>query len=155
MNFTSPNIAPCGWIPCNFTCSGGNMIPAFQWQCNPHAAYYAIIVDDPDAIPVVGKIFVHMNLFNIPSHVTSLSLNENYFSIPGVQALQNDSESYGWFGPCPPEGDPPHKYRFSLFALKAEIILSPNDINFNLENFVDRYAHLIVNNSTWEAFYQR
>ena len=35
----------------------------------------SIIMDDPDAVPVGGKIFVHWNVFNIPVNGTTYSLD--------------------------------------------------------------------------------
>jgi phosphatidylethanolamine-binding protein (PEBP) family uncharacterized protein len=34
-------------------------------------------------------------------------------------APQGGHEAVGYKGPCPPKGDPPHRYRFTLTALKG------------------------------------
>jgi phosphatidylethanolamine-binding protein (PEBP) family uncharacterized protein len=35
----------------------------------------------------------------------------------------NSSGATGWAPPCPPKGDEPHHYEFTLYALKAPVAL--------------------------------
>jgi hypothetical protein len=37
----------------------------------------------------------------------------------------NDFGEEGYSGPCPPEGDPPHRYVFALYALGDGLSLEP------------------------------
>jgi Raf kinase inhibitor-like YbhB/YbcL family protein len=39
----------------------------------------------------------------------------------GAKQANNDAGTAGWTGPCPPEGDPPHHYVFSVRALDTPI----------------------------------
>ena len=45
---------------------------------------------------------------------------------------ENGFGDRGWGGPCPPEGDAPHRYTFALYALSAPLGLdasaSPDDV---------------------------
>ncbi len=51
-----------------------NRQPHFAWKGHPdNTKCFAIIMDDADAIAVVGHIFVHWNVFNIPSTITSIN----------------------------------------------------------------------------------
>ena len=50
-----------------------NRQPHFTWKGYPdNTKCFAIIMDDADAISVVGHIFVHWNIFNIPATTTSI-----------------------------------------------------------------------------------
>jgi len=42
----------------------------------------------------------------------------------------------GWGGPCPPVGDPPHRYIFSLHALKVERLPLPAGATAALAGFL-------------------
>ena len=45
----------------------------------------------------------------------------------GAVQSNTDFGSPGYGGPCPPKGDKPHRYVFTIFALKVEKIqLPPN-----------------------------
>jgi len=42
----------------------------------------------------------------------------------------------GYGGPCPPEGDKPHRYVFTLYALKVEKIDVPKGATASLVGFM-------------------
>jgi Raf kinase inhibitor-like YbhB/YbcL family protein len=50
----------------------------------------------------------------------------------GAVETDNGFGDRGWGGPCPPEGDPPHRYVFALYALDAPLGLdasaAPDDV---------------------------
>jgi Raf kinase inhibitor-like YbhB/YbcL family protein len=78
---------------------------------------YAVILDDYEARG--GDGFIHWAVYNIPAAVTHLDENAgaNEPDIPGAgRHAYNDFLARKYGGPCPPEG-PPHKYRFTVFAL--------------------------------------
>ena len=75
-------------------------------------------MDDADAIPVVGHIFVHWNVFNIPSTITSI--NEGQKIIEGSTMGMNHFKRKDYSGPCPPKGNP-HTYATSIYALKQRL----------------------------------
>jgi Raf kinase inhibitor-like YbhB/YbcL family protein len=49
-------------------------------------------------------------------------------------AIETDNSfgDRGWGGPCPPDGDPPHRYVFAVYALRAPLDLdesaSPDEV---------------------------
>ena len=96
-----------------------NRQPHFSWKDYPdNTKCFAIIMDDADAIPVVGYTFVHWNVFNIPSTITSI--NEGQKIIEGSTMGMNHFKRKDYSGPCPPKGNP-HTYATSIYALKQRL----------------------------------
>ena len=92
-----------------------NRQPHFAWKnYSDNTKCFAIIMDDADAIPVVGYIFVHWNLFNIPATITSIK--EGQKSVEGSSIGMNHFKRKDYSGPCPPKGAP-HTYTTSIYAL--------------------------------------
>jgi Raf kinase inhibitor-like YbhB/YbcL family protein len=105
-----------------FGCSGGNVSPALSWA-NPPAdtKSFALTVYDPDA--PTGSGFWHWVLFNIPAAVNSLPTgagNPHGKHPKGAIEARNDYGDYAYGGPCPPPGDQPHHYIFTVYALKVD-----------------------------------
>ena len=50
--------------------------------------------------------------------------------------VTTDFGSQGWGGPCPPVGDKPHRYNFTLHALKVEKLDLPANANASLAGFM-------------------
>ena len=125
MTRTSPDIAPGGKIADEqvfkgFGCTGGNISPALSWSGAPSGTKsFALSVYDPDA--PTGSGFWHWVVFNIPPDVTSLPKNTGNLKGPeapkGAVQSRTDFGVPGYGGPCPPEGDPPHHYHFTIFAV--------------------------------------
>ena len=96
-----------------------NRQPHFSWKDYPdNTKCFAIIMDDADAIPVVGYTFVHWNVFNIPSTITSI--NEGQKIIEGSSIGVNHFKRKDYSGPCPPKGTP-HTYNTSIYALNRSL----------------------------------
>lgn len=114
-------------IPTRHACHGENLSPPLAWSEPPAGtASFALVMDDPDAVPVAGFVWDHWVLFNIPSE--TLSLAEG---IPGEATLtdgsrqgQNSSNRLGYGGPCPPGGQR-HNYVFKLYAVDTSLDLEP------------------------------
>jgi Raf kinase inhibitor-like YbhB/YbcL family protein len=103
-----------------FGCAGGNRSPALVWSGAPAGARsFALSLFDPDA--PTGAGFWHWIIFDIPASATSLppGAGDAKAGLAPAGAVQgkNDAGVIGYFGPCPPEGDEPHRYRFELDAL--------------------------------------
>ena len=79
-------------------------------------------VYDPDA--PTGSGWWHWTVVNIPSSVKSLPAGAGSTAPAGMPAGavqgRTDFGKPGWGGPCPPAGDKPHHYIFTVWALKSE-----------------------------------
>jgi Raf kinase inhibitor-like YbhB/YbcL family protein len=125
MTLTSPDIAPGAKIADEqvanvFGCKGGNISPALSWSGAPKdTKSFALSIYDPDA--PTGSGFWHWVVFNIPPDVTSLPKNAG--NLKGAEAPRGAVQSRtdfgvpGYGGPCPPQGDPPHHYHITIFAV--------------------------------------
>lgn len=98
-----------------------------SWSAAPNAVSYAIILEDPDAKPIVP--FVHWLAWNIPAAIQQLpeGLQEQHRLTEPEGVLQGATGrgSVGYFGPRPPVGDPPHRYVFQVFALDTMLKIPP------------------------------
>ncbi len=106
-----------------FGCTGGNVSPELRWSNAPKGTKsFAVTVYDPDA--PTGSGWWHWVIFNIPPAVTSLAAGSG--KTDGSGAPQGSIQSMtdfgqpGYGGPCPPPGDKPHRYIFTVFALKVD-----------------------------------
>lgn len=129
LDLTSPDIAAGGTIGMThvadvFGCTGDNVSPALAWSGAPEGTgAYALMVHDPDA-PTGGAGFWHWIVLNIPGDAGGLPQGaggEGGAMPEGAVQIANDYGIEGWGGPCPPEGDAPHRYNFTLYALPEPI----------------------------------
>lgn len=123
-----------------FGCSGGNVSPALKWSGAPKGTKsFALLVHDPDA-PTGGAGWWHWLVVNIPANVTELKKDAGKADgsgIPGGAAqVRTDFGAAGWGGPCPPVGDKPHRYVFTLHALKVERLELPQGATASLAGFM-------------------
>jgi hypothetical protein len=89
----------------------------------------AIIMDDPDAMGAVGKIWVHWIIWNI--NPTTTEIPEGTIPIGATEGITDFGE-IGYGGPAPP--DKRHTYIFKLYALKTKLDLKQGSTKAQLEN---------------------
>jgi len=104
-------------IPRKYGYKNGNQSPPLKISGVPeNTSSLALIMDDPDAMGAVGKVWVHWVLWNIEPNVVELKEN----SIPS-DCLEGETDfgeiSYG--GPAPPDKE--HTYIFKLYALDQKL----------------------------------
>jgi Raf kinase inhibitor-like YbhB/YbcL family protein len=141
----SPDVKPNGTIANEqvfngFGCAGKNVSPALKWSGAPKdAKSFALLVHDPDA-PTGGAGWWHWVVINIPAEVTALGKDAGKAdgtNLPaGAALVSTDFGSPGWGGPCPPAGDKPHRYNFSLHALKVQKLDLPPNATASLAGFM-------------------
>ncbi len=77
-------------------------------------------VFDPDA--PTGSGFWHWVVANIPAsaHAIPTGASKTDKMPAGSIETRTDFGAPGYGGPCPPAGDKPHRYMFTLHALKVD-----------------------------------
>lgn len=131
ITITSPAFRDGGSIPKRFTCDGNGSSPALRWSGVPaRARELTLVVEDPDA-----DRFVHWTVLSIPADAAGTAEGR----VPaGAVETENSFGKRGWGGPCPPEGDDPHRYVFALYAADAPLGLgkdsSPDEVRAALSD---------------------
>jgi Raf kinase inhibitor-like YbhB/YbcL family protein len=141
---TSPDIQANGLIDQKFEanvfgCSGENKSPALKWSGAPKdTKSFAVTVYDPDA--PTGSGFWHWFVYDIPAGTTELKADAGNASNANLpQGAKHNRIDYGfaaWGGPCPPEGDKPHRYVFTVYALKTDKLGLPADATAAVAGFM-------------------
>jgi hypothetical protein len=108
-----------------FGCGGRNRSPHLRWDDVPSGTRsFAVTCFDPDA--PTGSGFWHWVVVNIPATVSELPLdagNPASGKLPrGALQVRTDFGKPGYGGPCPPEGDHPHRYLFTVHAVKLDAL---------------------------------
>lgn len=141
---TSPDIPSGGTVPQHFEfdgfgCSGRNESPALQWSGAPEGAKsFALTVYDPDA--PTGSGWWHWLVVDLPADTTALAPNagaKGGAQLPqGARQIRNDYGAMAWGGMCPPPGDKPHRYIFTVHALSVPRLDIPDDATAALAGFM-------------------
>ncbi len=121
-----------------FGCAGLNKSPHLTWSGAPAGTKsFAVTCYDPDA--PTGSGFWHWLVVNIPADITELPLGAGSAggALPkGALMTRTDFGKPGYGGPCPPEGDHPHRYLFTVFAVGESLDVSADTsaavVGFNL-----------------------
>lgn len=105
----------------SFGCNGENISPEITWSNAPKdTKSFAITMFDPDA--PTGSGWWHWTIANIPATATTLQEgagNDPTKLPPGAVQGRTDYGKSEYGGPCPPPGKP-HRYIFTVYALKVE-----------------------------------
>ena len=122
-----------------FGCEGQNTSPALKWSGEPAGTKsFAVTVYDPDA--PTGSGWWHWVVYNIPASVHELPEGAGAAdskSLPaGAVQGRTDFGSAAFGGACPPPGDKPHRYIFTVYALKTDKIEAPADASAALIGFM-------------------
>ena len=145
LKLSSPDIKANGTIAeeqvfNGFGCSGKNISPALSWSGAPkETRSFALFVHDPDA-PTGGAGWWHWLVIDIPADVKELKKDAGKSDgthLPaGAVQIATDFGTPGWGGPCPPVGDKPHRYVFTLHALKVAKLELPKGASASLAGFM-------------------
>lgn len=123
-----------------FGCTGQNVSPALAWSHVPAGTKsLAVMVHDPDA-QTGGAGFWHWVVVNLPAASKGLARGAGTREGLGLPEpafqIATDFGTPGWGGPCPPAGDTPHRYRFTVYALKVERLDLPANATASLAGFI-------------------
>ena len=105
----SPAFANGQPIPAAYTCTGKEISPPLNWSGVPKGTT-SLKLDMND----LSAHFVHWKVRGIDPGVTSVAAG----TVPkGGKQGRNSFNKVGYGGPCPPPGDNPHRYAFTITAL--------------------------------------
>jgi Raf kinase inhibitor-like YbhB/YbcL family protein len=111
LTVTSPAFEDGESIPTVYTCAGAETSPPLDWKGSDGAHELALTMTDPDAS------FTHWVAWGLPGSVTGVEQGR----LPaGATEGTNDFGDASYGGPCPPEGDDPHHYVFTIYALDSD-----------------------------------
>lgn len=139
-----------------FGCTGKNLSPPLSWKDAPAGTKsFAVTVYDPDA--PTGSGWWHWIIFNIPAGVNNLAENAgdpaSGLAPKGSIQSRTDYGKPGYGGPCPPAGDKPHRYLFTVFALDTpKIDLDANASGAMAGYFLNQHA---LAKATLTGYYSR
>jgi Raf kinase inhibitor-like YbhB/YbcL family protein len=178
---TSPDLTEGGAIKAaqvlnGAGCTGENMSPALSWSGAPAGAKsfaltmydtggppgwlhwaknLALAVYDPDATTRSG--WLHWVIVNISANVRSLPKDAGNIraGLAPAGSIQGRTSfgTLGWGGPCPPQGDKPHHYVFTLFALDLDKL--PVDENTSATSVGFNLHHHMIGKATLTGTYGR
>lgn len=141
---SSPTIKPGSFLTDaqvfnGFGCTGKNISPALSWSGAPAGTKsYALTVYDPDA--PTGSGWWHWVVYNIPAAATQLPEGAGGADGKGLPSGsvqgRTDFGAAGFGGACPPAGDKPHRYVFTVYALKTDKLEVPAEATAALVGFM-------------------
>ena len=144
LKLTSPAFSDGGEIPRECGYKNGNKKPELLVSGIPEGTKsLALIMDDPDAMGAVGKVWVHWVVWNINSNTAAMG-NDNQNGTEGM----TDFGEVGYGGPAPP--DKRHTYVFKLYALDTDLDLPDKSTKADVEKAMEGY---IIEQTTLEGTY--
>ena len=100
-----------------------------EWKNIPKGTKsFLIVMEDYDAIPVVGFLWIHWSIGDIPVYKKTLIENESRENVGIIQGVNSWVSSLGgltkeeasyYGGPYPPDKD--HNYKITIYALDTEL----------------------------------
>jgi Raf kinase inhibitor-like YbhB/YbcL family protein len=115
---------PLKYTASAFGCTGGNTSPALVWR-NPPAgtkSFVLTLFDRDERSTPSG--WWHWAVYDLPADARQLPLGagaEKSTTLPaGALQGRTDLGNLAYHGPCPAKGDPPHRYTFTIYALKVD-----------------------------------
>jgi len=132
LKLTSSAFSDGGEIPreCGYK-NGNEQPPLVIWGIPDEAKSLALIMDDPDAMEAVGKVWVHWVVWNIDPTATE--------NLQDATEGMTDFGEVGYGGPAPP--DKRHTYVFKLYALDCKLDLPNESTKADVEKAME--GHII------------
>ena len=122
----------CKVIPRKYGYKIENLSPPLQISEIPEGTKsLVLIMDDPDAMVAVGKVWVHWVLWNISPNTKEI--HENTIPKDSIEG-KNDFDVIGYGGPAPPDKE--HTYIFKLYALNETLTLKQGSTKTDVEKSI-------------------
>ena len=143
LRVSSPAFVDGARLAKRYTCDGAGEEPPVKAGTVPAGTReLVLVVSDPDA---PGGTYVHVTRYRIgPRGDGSVD--------HGGREGQNSAGKTGWTPPCPPKGDGPHRYVWSVYALSDP---SGLDAGTKPAAVADRLTHGVLASGTITARYAR
>jgi hypothetical protein len=124
-----------GIIPKKYGYKHGNNSPPLTISGIPeNTVSLALIMDDPDAMGAVGKVWVHWVVWNIiPDNI---EFQENSVPSNCIEG-ETDFGEIGYGGPAPPDKE--HTYVFKLYALDKKLENSKGSTKKQIEDAMNNH----------------
>jgi len=123
-------------IPRKYGYKKNNINPPLKFTDIPDTAKsLVVIMDDPDAMGAVGKIWVHWVIWNIEP--SNNEIMENSIPSNSVQG-KTDFGEIGYGGPAPPDKE--HTYVFKLYALDDKLTLPSGSSKSQIEDALKNHV---------------
>jgi Raf kinase inhibitor-like YbhB/YbcL family protein len=145
MQLTSSGFSDGDEMPIELGYKNGNETPALSINGIPEGTKsLALIMDDPDAMEAVGKVWVHWVVWNIiPDRVQidggDITPIYNSAIAAECEPGMTDFGEADYGGPAPP--DKTHTYVFKLYALDTELDLPQKSTKADVEKAME--GHII------------
>jgi Raf kinase inhibitor-like YbhB/YbcL family protein len=124
-----------GVIPKKYGYKYGNFSPPLQISEIPKGTKsLVLIMDDPDAMGAVGKVWVHWVLWNISPDTKEI--HENSIPDNSIEG-KTDFDEIGYGGPAPPDKE--HTYIFKLYALDTILNLTQGSTKVEVEESMKKH----------------
>ena len=140
LELTSPAFSDGGEIPREYGYKNGNQKPPLRIHVTTYQEggtgidSLVLIMDDPDAMGAVGKVWVHWVVWNFTFHVDG----KPDWGRPTKEGMTDFGE-VGYGGPAPP--DKRHTYVFKLYALDTKLDLPDKSTKADVEKAME--GHII------------
>jgi Raf kinase inhibitor-like YbhB/YbcL family protein len=108
-------------IDTRYTCDGDDVSPPLSWKSPPDGTVQLAFAMVDESTFDDEEPFVHWVVAGVEPD--EISLLEDDVPAGAVQA-ENSFGVLGWSGPCPPEDEPPHEYRLTMYALNQQVELA-------------------------------
>ena len=117
LKLTSSAFEDGGEIPRECGYKNGNKVPPLTISGIPEGTKsLALVMDDPDAMGAVGKVWLHWTVWDIDPTIAEIGENLRDVLREGI----TDFGEVGYGGPAPP--DKRHTYVFKLYALDCKVL---------------------------------
>ncbi len=140
-----------GYFDPRYTCDIDNSSPELRWEgFGTETLGFAVVAEDLETNPC----FSHWLVYNIPLNIKHLPAGmPPQESLPnGIKQGINGFGKLGYSGPCPPQGDPIHRYQFRLFSLR---ILTQLPSRLKREELLGAILPYKISEACLLGYYQR
>jgi Raf kinase inhibitor-like YbhB/YbcL family protein len=131
-------------------CPGENVSPNLRWSnAPPGTKSFALLMYDIDG--QFGAGVSHWVAYNIAAKVTELAEGDGTAGrkFTGGRGTRGEAN---YLGPCPPRGDGPHRYLFTVIALDVEPTLAPG---LTREAFLEAVKGKMLASATLSGIFAR